>query len=223
MNFNNIEEAKLMIKKAKEINAFLCKFQLYNDNIIKGSKDYEFLKSIMLDYNNAKELYKYGKEIKQTVFFTPMTLESVDWVDKIGCKFIKTRFSDRFNMELIRKVADLVFYNKLTWFLSINEDPLEYFDKLKKKVYWDKFEYRYPIFNALYCVPSYPATIESYLCDELFEFGSVSDHTNNLRLFKIAQILDFNYFEKHVKLDNTTPLEDKWSISFSQLKEVLKP
>ena len=119
-------------------------------------------------------------------------------------------------------VADLVFYNKLTWFLSINEEPLEYFNKLKKKVYWDKFEYKYPVFNALYCVPSYPATIKDYLCNELFDIESVSDHTIDLRLFEISQMLGFNYFEKHMCLDKNC-LESAWSSTFQELKEVLKP
>ena len=59
----------------------------------------------------------------------------------------------------------------------------------------------------------------------------ISDHTKDLELMKwvlnnkfykefIGYGYDF-YFEKHCKLDGTTPLEDEWSVSFSDLAEVL--
>lgn len=206
-NWSTIKEAKEFIKKSKELGLFATKFQLYNDEIIQDSEDYEFLKSIQLDYEKAKELFEYGKSIGQDVFFTPMYVEAVEWCEDIGCKYIKIRCKDNKNIQLITYAYHI--YNYRT-FMSIETLP-----HIRRK---DPYLLDRELSNLkyLYCVPKYPARLEDY------EEGFIrySDHTPDLELFK--KVREYcTLLEKHVKLDGTEPLEDKWSVSFSELEEVL--
>ena len=204
-NFKNLEEAKLFIKKSKELNLFATKFQLYSDEQIKGSKDYEFLKSIMLDYNKAKELYDYGQSIEQNVFFTPMYIEAVDMLEEVGVNYYKIRFKDKDNWNIRVKILET---NK-PYFISVDEMPLI---KHKNEL-------------NLFCIPKYPATYQDYDIgiDKLNMFNGISDHSNTLQLLKEC-LLDFGdsyYFERHMCLDKNC-LESAWSSTFEEIKEVLK-
>ena len=212
-NWTTMEEAKLFIKESKRLELFATKFQLYNeDNIRDAPMQYQdFLRSIQLDYHKAHKLFDYGKQINQEVFFTPMFLESVKWISKIGCDYIKIRYKDRYNLEIIKECLKL-------------QKPIVM--SMDFKDTWElSFLYRYGII-PMFCIPNYPADIDNYLEIDNYHFHdysdlSISDHTSNLDLLKIC--LDSErYFEKHMKLDNTTPLEDAWSVSFSELEEVLK-
>jgi len=193
-----------MIKKSKELNLFATKFQLYNEDTIKDSKDYKFLKAIMLDYNKTKELFEYGQSVKQEVFFTPMYLEAVDILEEIGVNYYKIRFKDNNNWELIEKILKI----KKQCFISVKNDP-----------------HQIP-FKSLFCVPKYPATYQDYDIgiENLNLFNGISDHTNTLQLLKECN-LDFTdkyYFERHMCLDKNC-LESAWSSTFQELGEVLKP
>ena len=205
VNFSNLDEAYDMIREAKRIGAFLCKFQLYNKENLKDVevlKVREFLRSIMLSEIDAMELYEYGHCIGQEVFFTPMYTEIIPFLETLGVNYYKIRFKDHENTPLIKKVLD----TGRPCFISINFTP-----QLKTR----KIKY-------LYCVPRYPADYNFYPCLLGTSFEGYSDHTSDLRL--LTESLEYNvgYFEKHVKLDGTTPLEDKWSVSFSELAEVFR-
>ena len=221
-----METAKEMIWEAKNLSSCmgvktLSKFQLYNNEIIKDSKDYDFLKSIMLDKDKARELFEYGKSIGQEVFFSVMFEEAVDWCEEIGVKYYKIRHYDRHNKEIIEKVGN----TKKTFFISMNEKEsiserglestiLEYHTKYKEQV------------HILYCVPKYPAMYLEYP-DFSYTWDGISDHTPDLCLFLEMKERSNKYeqwFERHVCLDRykDTCLEKEWSSSFSELAEVLK-
>lgn len=202
-NWHTIEEAKLFIDKSKELGLFATKFQIYNDDVIKDSEHYDFLKSIQLDYEKAKELFDYGKSIGQEVFFTPMFLEAVDWCEEIGVKYYKVRFKDNNNRLLLSKTMKTPY--KKTVFISANDGVYKYH---KDRV------------RVLYCIPKYPAKRKDYYKEYLYAYHGVSDHTKGTKLLKEAKKFGFEYFEKHMKL-NDDCLESKWSVTFEQLTEVL--
>lgn len=207
-NWRTLKEAREFIRRSKALGLFATKFQLYNEDIIKDTPDYNFLKYIMLDYEKAKELFEYGKSINQEVFFTPMYLEAVEWCKQLNVKYIKVRCNEKTEISVKVKNSYIPFFISLEFGYSI----------------------AHYVMNCipLVCVPKYPARFEDYLPDltditKLNEFRGVSDHTPDLRLFKEVKN-DFTnsyYWEKHMKLDGTTPLEDKWSVSFKELEEVL--
>ena len=203
VNFHNLEEAIEMINRSKEIGCWATKFQVYNENQIIDNPHFEFLKSIMIDKTTAVILFEHGREIGQEVFFTPMYPEAVDWLEEIGVNFYKIRYLDRWNKILRKKISET---GKLA-FISVNEYDLKSGDPM----YWE----RNNLF-PLYCIPKYPARIDEYK----WIATGISDHTPDTQLLRFCkgQVI---YFEKHVKL-NWNCIEDKWSISFKELEEVLK-
>lgn len=210
VNFSNLHEAKKMIDKSKEIDAFLCKFQIYNNKTIKDSKNQEFLKAIMINKEIAKTLFEYGKKIGQEIFFSTMIPESIDWCEEIGVGYYKIRFYDRNNLILYRKVKK----TKVPIFVSCN-DPND-------TIYSNIAQYQKRV-KFLYCVPDYPAELGKYRPDMLWKnFSGISDHTRDLKLFRMLKDSDqLDYFEMHMKLKDTIPLESIWSKTFEEVKEVL--
>lgn len=199
-NFKDMTEAKEMIKKCHEVGVDLVKFQLFSRRYALDNKIPVYLS---LEFDQAKELFDYGKSIGQEVFFTPFDVERVSWCKDIGVKYIKVRFADRFNKGLINTVIK----TKIPWFLSVRVAISDYSEP-----------------ELLYCVPNYPATIWNYL-ENIPTFESYSDHTPDLRLMKILKTIDkdnnlFNYVEKHVKLREDC-LESKWSVFIEDLGEVI--
>ena len=204
-NWKSISEAYEMIKRAKEVGCFAAKFQLFSKEQAKETGTPEFLS---LTKKQAYALFSYGYFMDMEVFFTCMNENSVDWCEDFGVKYYKIRYADNANYELYKKVEE----TKKFTFIS-TDCPFG--------IMWKNLvDYKRGMF--LYCVPEYPACISDY--DDAFNLGfrGISDHTRTLELLKTAKENKIDYFEKHLKLDNTTPLEDKWSVSFSELKEVLK-
>lgn len=208
-NWNNLKEAKKMIDKSKKIGAFLCKFQIYNDKIIKNNPDQEFLKSIMITKDMAKILFEYGKKIGQEVFFSCMTPEGVEWCEEIGINYYKIRFFDRNNLILYRKIKK----TKVPIFVSCNDT--------NDTIYSNIAQYQKRV-NFLYCVPQYPAPIKPYISySHNKRFTGISDHTRNTELLKIIkEYKNIEWFEIHVKLNNEC-IENLWSKTFEEIKEIL--
>lgn len=222
-NFNNLNEAMKLIDKAKKIGAFLCKFQIYNDDNIKNSKDSKFLKEIMINEEKAKTLFKYGKSIEQEIFFSCFYPEAVDICERIGVKYYKVRYFDRNNLPLYRKLKKTK--DKLIFVSCQNPHDTIFYNmaKYQKRV---KF---------LYCVPKYPAHMKDYegFMIEYFrnnpELGlfplrihhGISDHIEHLGLFQTFKNEDV-WFEMHICIKKEDALEGKWSKTFRELKEALK-
>lgn len=222
-NFKDIKEAKLMIKRAKEITdktgvKTLSKFQIFNEsNIRDANPEYqEFLRSITLDYEKAKELFEYGKSIKQEVFFTPMFLEAVDWCEYIGVNYYKIRFKDQDNLELIDYIFNDMELLFTTEKIFISTDSPNLYHRLG--------------FIPFSCVPKYPAKFEDYYSIrrhfEKTYYQGISDHTPDFELLEYALKWehlreDVYYFEKHVCLTKDC-LESQWSSTFKELEEVLE-
>jgi sialic acid synthase SpsE len=210
-NWHTRREAIEFIKRSKELGLFATKFQIYNDDLIKDNPHREFLKSIMIDKNLAAMLFLYGHQIDQEVFFTPMFLEAIEWCEDIGVNYYKIRYADRNNATMLDKIASI---NKPT-FLSCDIRYLnwKYVDETKQ-----------PYF--MYCSPKYPSDLSDYRFSIKYgrdkNFQGISDHTSDLQLLKTCLEHDkYQYFEKHVKL-NWNCIEEKWSVTFKELEEVLK-
>lgn len=199
-NFKDLGEAKLFIDKSKELGLFATKFQLYNEELIKEHKEYRFLSSIQLSWGSACELFEYGKEIGQEVFFSCMFEEAIDWCNSLNIKYCKIRHKDQYNYSLLWKA----FLSNMICFIST-----DYFIPFRTN------------FIPFFCIPKYPASIKDYQLPKNVFYQGISDHTSNLQLLKnIIQEKRLNYFEKHMKL-NDDCLESEWSVTFEELAEVL--
>lgn len=213
-NWTKFEDMLDMIIKAKEVGCFAVKFQLFTKEMAREAEIPEYL---ALPKEQAQVLFEFGKAEGIEVFFTPMYAEIVPFLEEIGVNYYKIRFKDRYNSKLLHKIMDL---NKPTF---ISSD--------RQRTAWTK-----DILH-LFCIPKYPAKWGDYYGeliiwqrgDGFYDFDGISDHTPDTWMLERA--LDekehewynkFEYWEKHIKLDGTTPLEDKWSVSFSELEEVLQ-
>ena len=141
-----------------------------------------------------------------------MFLEAVDWCEEIGVNYYKIRYKDNQNKELIQKIIK----TKKPFFISSNENiPKSYLDPL----FYPKQLLKNQI--NLLCIPSYPTKLKEYKKKNIAYYQGYSDHTENLKLLKIILNKGMQYFEKHMKLNNTQPLEDAWSVSFAELEAIL--
>lgn len=204
-NHSSICEAIEMITKSKEIGCWATKFQIYNLDTIKGSEHYDFLKSIMLDSTAVRILFEHGKSIGQEVFFSCMFPESVDCCEAIGVGYYKIRYKDNKNGEIIHKI----WKTNKPYFISVDQECSYTPEQI-----------------LLFCVPKYPASYLDYMTPtnpyyRNFNFKGVSDHTPDFELF-LKHSEGYEYWEKHVYLSGTEPLEKNWSVSFKELAEVIK-
>lgn len=208
-NWDSLEQAKEMIRRSKEVGCFASKFQIYNEDVIKSSLHFDFLKSIMINKEIAEKLFNYGKSIKQEVFFSVMYPSAIEWLEnKIGVNYYKIRFADCQNEQIIKKIEK----TKKPFFLSTN---------FKKKVISKS-----PNKIILYCSPHYPSLPYSYniyFNDKLYlnKNTGISSHCKGLKLLRKALEYNVSYFEVHLMLDDTHPIEEKWSLSFKELNKFL--
>lgn len=208
-NWTSLEEAKLMIQECKKYDLDLVKFQLFDERVIKESDHYKFLKTIQLSFEDAKELFEYGKSINQDVFFTPMYPEAVDMCEKIGVNYYKIRFDDRFELEMGSKIHETnkcTFISEMTSIYRLNRHNPHY----------------------LKVVPKYPARIWDYI--QVIEphffklYDGMSDHTPDLTFLQITlpEIKEKEFWwEKHVKIHEDC-LESDWSVKISELGKVIQ-
>lgn len=207
VNWHTMEDAFEMIRQSKLAHASYTKFQLFNEETIKYTPLKKELTPLILTKENVQELYEYGKEIEQSVFFSCMFEKSVDWCEEIGVDIYKIRYSDRYNYDLICKV--LATHKEVLMSIDLDYRAME-------------FNHNHRI-KFLYVVPEYPAQLKSYkLNRSIFKyFSGISDHTPNLELARKALKLNGNIIiEKHVKLDDNC-IEKDWSVTFDELRSLL--
>lgn len=198
VNFSSISEAKLMIKKAKEAGADYAKFQLFNEQQRSDPRE------VVLTKEEAKELFEYGKEIGQKVFFTPMFLEAVYWLGEIGAtELIKIRYFDRYEYSIIEKALKTAKRVIMSIDKSYRISP----DLIKQNILKIDF---------LWCIPKYPAMDNDYSfkCIDFDFFSGISDHTKGLNVAKRMLNCHGRLLEKHIMLEGTHPIEEEWSCTF---------
>lgn len=201
VNWKDIAEAKEMIKKCRSHGIDLVKFQLFSKLYAEVNKIPVYLS---VEFDQAKELFEYGKSIGQEVFFTPFDTERVGWCEKIGVKWYKVRYVDNNNLNIIIAITQT---NK-PYFISVHPNkPI----RMGQTNDW-----------VLNCIPEYPARLYDYLKYDVFLRGEgISDHTPDLTLIKMAKQSIFNrWIEKHVKLRQDC-LETKWSVFIDDLGKVI--
>ena len=212
INWGTLDEAKEMIKQSKLAHVDYTKFQIYSENEIKNDPPLirEHERKIMLTKEDAKELFDYGKEIGQSVFFTPMFLEAVYWLEEIGAtEIIKIRHFDRYEYPIIEKALKTAKRVIMSVDKRYRMSPDLTLNNILK-------------IDFLLCVPKYPAEDKDYSfkCMDFDFFAGISDHTKGLNVAKRMLECRGRVLEKHVMLSGTHPVEEKWSVTFEELKEL---
>lgn len=212
-NWRDLTEAKEMIRVAREIGKgsgveVLSKFQLFSADDDIGKPHYPWTRDHALTFEQAKELFEYGKSIGQEVFFSVFKAEYVDWCEQIGVK--RYKLASRIweiNKELLTAVI-------LTGKPLIVSAPYETTTKRHTPV--------------LYCPPGYPQTAlrladYSKKYQDGWTFQGFSDHTLTLDAAKIALARGASIVEKHFVLAHSPDYPDNdWSMTPDDLRELVR-
>jgi sialic acid synthase SpsE len=209
VNWDDLKQAKVMINKSRWALCDYAKFQLYNNNVIRDHPLRAELKDRMLSKKDAQELFDYGKKIGQPVFFTPMFLDAIDWIVDIGAPMIKIRYADRYNTKLVNRAKET------------GTQVLMSADRDFKDLYLDSHAQT----KFLYCVSRYPADPKDYVLTPIdFSarlFSGVSDHTSGFEVMRKALDCGAEFYEAHMMLSDTQPIEERWSKTFEGVGEFL--
>ena len=212
-NFNSIETAKKMIVAVSKAGANFVKFQLYNEENIKGlSADlHKRLASIQLTESQVKELKKEATKNKLSFLLTPMYDKALMIAGKYCDDFIKIRFAEHSDMNKINQVLKM----GKNVFVSVPNIPLEPFLMYNPKIRW------------LYCLPSYPPKVEEFNLDVASACHGLSSHYPHT-VCDMAYILNRSFqecfIEKHIILNRNwkslkeKPIDADASITVDELK-----
>lgn len=185
VNWASLDMAKRMIAEAKVSGSDYVKFQLFNEETIKDSPLKEKLEPLILYEPNVKELKDCAVANKIGFILTAMYPNAIDIAKRIGVDFIKIRFADHENKELID--AAVATGNKVM--ISVPSKPLMATEMYHPSKIW------------MYCNPFYPPRLEDFVlefatCCE--GFSSHYPHTVCDFAYAVNRLYDTAYIEKHV-------------------------
>ena len=134
-SFHGLIGATQLIYRAKEAGANACKFQIYNDRVIKQAPEkwQAHLKKVHLHKDAVETLLSIGKKVGIEVFFTVMFPEAVDWCEDLGVSRFKVRAADACNDSILFKIRKT---QKPCYVSRINKDS---FDPIKQKNFFSIF------------------------------------------------------------------------------------
>ena len=191
--------ARTLILLAKKGGSDLCKFQLYNHNILY--KDHPEIPDVALSFDQSKMLFDYGASVDMEVFFSVFDVEKVKWCEEIGVKRYKLACGKINDWELLKAIAKLC----KPCVISTDKDLFGWYDVKD--------------FRFIYCSPKYPSTAHDYRY-MLDKVDGISDHTIGLDCAKIALARGAEIIEKHFCLDHHTGIDAEWAMDFNELVEL---
>jgi sialic acid synthase SpsE len=182
----------------------LVKFQLYDHNKLYDA--HPEVPDSSLTFEQARDLFEYGKNIGIEVFFSVFDSERVKWCEQIGVKRYKIACRDCNN----NKLVDAVLKTRKPYIISTHQG-----------LNWtNSHAFSYALMQKLYCVPNYPANPKDVDLANLLYYDGFSDHTIGLDCAKIAIAKGAEIIEKHFSLNHTTGIDAPWSMTPSELREL---
>ena len=216
----DLARAKKLIDLAKMAGADCVKLQTYQPKLITiESTEKEFIindeesawfgRSLFDLYSEGTtplewhhELFSYSRSLGIEIFSTPFDLQSVDFLDQLGCTRYKIASFEITYKQLIQKVSS-------TGKPIIMSTGMATIDEIAEAVSW-AVEAGAKDLTLLKCTSSYPApTDESnlYAMLELGRFSDAkfgfSDHTIGFTAACAATALGATLIEKHITLNST--------------------
>ena len=211
-----IEIAKEMVREAKKCGADIVKFQTaklsslvsktakmaeyQKENIGQEMSQREMLKKLLLSYDEFTELAAYCREIGITFLSTPFDLESIDFLEELGCDMWKIPSGEITNLPYLEKIGkthkNIILSTGMCTMQEV-EDAVNVLDKNDcGKI------------TLLHCTTQYPTAY----CDVNLKamltlhkkFGydvGYSDHTQGIEVPIAAIAMGATVIEKHFTLD----------------------
>ncbi|PIR66409.1 MAG: CMP-N-acetylneuraminic acid synthetase [Parcubacteria group bacterium CG10_big_fil_rev_8_21_14_0_10_36_14] len=227
-HMGNMENAKELIRMAKNVGADIAKFQLHIPeiemvpNVINfwaGSLDKILAKVNIGEKEQHKELMKYCNEIGIQYLCTPFCIEASDILDEIGVKAFKTGSGEMTNLTMIRHIAK----KRKPMIVSTGMCTM---DEIRETVAVLKEEG--VDFVLTNCTSEYPANYEHLNLNLINilekEFGILighSDHTKEIYSSIAAVALGARVIEKHFTIRDLHGPDDLVSLDPEEFKELV--
>ena len=232
-----LELAKELALTAKKCGADIVKFQTakldslvskyaemaeyQKKNIGKETNQKEMLKNLLLSFDEFVELSEYCKTIGIQFLSTPFDLESIAFLEKLGCNVWKVPSGEITNLPYLERIAktnkDVILSTGMSTLEEVN-DAL----KILKTNGAGKI-------TILHCTTQYPSpygdvnliamlTLRDTFCCEV----GYSDHTKGIVIPVAAVAMGACVIEKHFTLDkNMIGPDHKASLEPDELKEMI--
>ena len=234
----SLELAKELAYKAKECGADIVKYQTANldslvskyagmaeyqkKNIQKEMSQKEMLRKLLLSYDEFVELADYCKKIEITFLSTPFDIESVDFLETLGCELWKIPSGEVTNYPYLVHIAN----TRKPVILSTgmcNMDEVEECVNVLKKNGTENI-------TLLQCNTQYPTEYQDANILGMLtlknKFGvkvGYSDHTRGIVVPVAAVALGAEVIEKHFTLDqNMEGPDHKASLNPYELREMIE-
>ena len=234
----DINQAKKLIKCAKQNGADAVKLQTYSANTmtLKSKKKYfKITHGLWKNYNLwdlyekaqtpfewQETLFKYAKNIGITCFSTPYDETAVDLLEKLNCPLYKIASFEMLDFPLIKKIAKTgkpIIIS--TGMANLNEIEASY-NHAKKSGAKEII--------LLYCVSSYPASKDDFNLNNIKilkkKFNCMvgfSDHSKDNTIASAAVHAGAEIIEKHIALENQRGGADiAFSLKGKKIKEFNK-
>lgn len=230
--------AKQLAKEAKRCGADIVKFQTaklsslvsktakmaeyQKENIGQEMSQREMLKKLLLSYDEFKELATYCREIGITFLSTPFDLESIDFLEELGCNMWKIPSGEITNLPYLEKIAkthkNIILSTGMCTIQEV-EDAVNVLNQNDSgKI------------TLLHCTTQYPTAY----CDVNLKamqtlqkkFGydvGYSDHTQGIEVPIAAVAMGASVIEKHFTLDrNMEGPDHKASLEPEELMNMVR-
>lgn len=234
----SLELAKRLALQAKKSGADIVKFQTLNvdalvsenakmaeyqrTNMGKEESQKDMLRKLALSYDDFILLEKYCVEIGIKFLSTPFDLDSIDFLEKIGCNLWKIPSGEITNYPYLVKIARTNKPVILSTGMSTMEEVREAVTILKDN--------NSGKITLLHCTTQYPTPYEEVNLKAMIslkeEFGcsvGYSDHTQGIAVPIAATAMGAEIIEKHFTLDrNMEGPDHKASLEPAELEEMIK-
>ena len=212
----SIKLAKKLIDLAKKYNFDAVKFQKRDPDISTpeiqknsmretpwGYISYlEYKKKIEFSFNDFKEIDRYCKKINIKWFASPWDVNSLNFLTKFKCKYIKIASAMLTNNELVEEIAKKKIFTFISTGMSEMKDIQKCVEIFKK--YNCKFA-------LLHCVSNYPCeekdlnlNMISVLKKKFKCKVGYSGHENSVSPSIVAYMLGAEIIERHITLDRAS-------------------
>lgn len=234
----SLEIAKKLARTAKESGADIVKFQTaklsslvskyaemadyQKENMGREISQQEMLEKLLLSYVDFQELSFYCKEIGIKFLSTPFDIESIDFLESLGCDVWKIPSGEITNLPYLEKIAKTGQDIILSTGMSTLSEIEEALHVLKCNGAGDII--------ILHCTTEYPAPYDEVnlramrtLAERFHCAVGYSDHTEGIEVAVAAAALGAEVIEKHFTLDKAMEGPDhKASLEPAELRAMIR-
>lgn len=234
----SIEEAKRLIRLAKESGASAVKLQTYTPDTItidsdkpdfqiqeglwKGNTLYELYSKAYTPFEWHKTLFQYSKSLNITCLSSPFDESAVDLLEELNCPAYKIASFEAIDIPLIRYVAKTRKPMIISTGMANRDEISEALDAARSSGCKD--------IVLLHCISAYPAPLEQAnlrmiqtLARDFNVLTGLSDHTIGNQAALTSVCLGSVFIEKHFASSrNDDGPDSSFSMEPSELAELTK-